>query len=195
MKPTNASRLLPGKRSYLVQAKKLEISAQRRQLTGLCWGLSLALIASLGIIRSAHADTEKYQADIFLPNSLFFTGQQSKTLNQNAWLANLGRGLDNEALLQIANNLRANNMSSAQRELNYQWLGQQYNKDLEFDGDAVSALLKLGLQTLWDQIKLSNIESLPDTSGRGTLNFKEHSFDYILKISKGDLGVTFNYNF
>lgn len=182
------------------RSKRLSHDIARRRLSLWCWGFALALLAGLGSVRSAQAEVEigKYKADIFVPNSLFFTGQKTTTLNNDHWLAVLGRGLDNRALEQVANNVRINNMSSAQRVLNYQWLGQQHNNDIECDGSAVSALLKLGLRTLWDQYRATSTIAqrvLPDSGGRGTFNLKQHDLDYKLKISNGELGITFNYDF
>jgi len=178
----------------------LNITTECRRLSRWCWGFSLAVIASVGSMRSAHAEAEtgKYQADIFLPNSMFFTGQKNAALKKNHWLAILGRGLDSEALEQVARDVRANNMSSAQRVLNYHWLGHQYDNDVEYDGDAVSALMKFWLRTLWDQYRTSNAKppfALPDSSGRGTFNLKQRDVGYKLKISSDEFGITLNYNF
>ncbi|WP_295800401.1 hypothetical protein [uncultured Microbulbifer sp.] len=130
--------------------------------------------------------------DIFIPDSTSALNLQA----DNAFFIDSAFGMDNQALLQSADNLRNNSMGMVQRRLNHQWLEMHTNPEqtqTSTGGRAVNEILKMGFRTYMEQHKRNKQHPLLRyTQGHGKLN---SALDYDVRLSDDKFKISFEYEF
>jgi len=130
--------------------------------------------------------------DLFIPDSHNALNLEA----DNAFFVDSAFGMDNAALIEAAENLRNNSMSTVQRRLNYQWL-QMHTHPEDYQpttgGKALNEILKMGWQTYREQHKRGKSSRLwRYTTGHGKIG---KTMDYDLRLSGDKFKVSFEYEF
>lgn len=102
--------------------------------------------------------------------------------------------LNNEQLLERAQQLRSNAPNTTQQTLNYQWLKAHQNDDYILGKKVYQTLFKRGFKELWNRQRKERFKSehVPDINGRGSVS---NEVDYKLRLNSDELKVKFSYEF
>ena len=104
--------------------------------------------------------------------------------------------LSNEALAELADNYRLNQMSAAQRMINQQWLAQQSGQSkVKLDSNALQKLMQYGLKSYWNKLRQTTFKGntlIPDAAGKGSFNSET---DYQLSLSSDKIKFQIQYSF
>ncbi len=104
------------------------------------------------------------------------------------------RALTNSQLEQDAAYIRSHSMSLEQRQLNHQWLDEDYDNDVRIGTKVLSHVMKIGFRHYWEDVRQQRLSdyNLPDEDGNGRI---KEDVKYKLRLSGNKLKLMLEYDF
>lgn len=102
--------------------------------------------------------------------------------------------LNNEQLLERAQQLRSQHPNSPQLKFNNQWLRAHQNDDHIIGKKVYQTLFKRGFKKFWHRQRKERFKSerIPDINGRGSVS---NEVDYKLRLKSDEIKVKLSYEF